>query len=255
VVHDDTEHSIGLGVLWNHVSAARPPPDATDGMENRVVSANWPAEVLRKKVIAAYAAGMGDMSANSRNRTIVRSVTVACLVGIALSCPAFAWCFLIGGAGHGSIYPFHAFFGPVWLVWMLMPEKTGSSFLELWLGTLGMLSLYGVYGGIIAFARSKHLGVRALLLILCLHYLSVVWLARGFESTDRLPYLARTLATLPIVHGVAAVELFFALHVLTFQYARSNLPYRPRMTWSVAAILLGGLVAGVALYVWGVLLA
>ena len=115
-----------------------------------------------------------------------------------------------------------------------------------------MLGLYGVYGGIIAYARSRHFGVRALLLILCLHYLSVVWLALGFEPSDRLPQLAPTLAKFSIVHSVAVVELFVALHVLTFQYARSNLPYRPRMTWSVAAILLGGLVAGVALYVWGV---
>ena len=135
---------------------------------------------------------------------------------------------------------------------MLIPEKTGTSFLELWLGTLGMLSLYGVYGGIIAFARSKHFGVRALLLILCLHYLSVVWLALEFEPSDRLPQLAHALAKFPVVHSVAVVELFFALHVLTFQYARSDLPYRPRVTWLVATILLGGLVASVALYVCGI---
>ena len=79
--------------------------------------------------------------------------------------------------------------------------------------------------------------------------------ALGFESTDRLPYLAATLAKFSIVYSLALVEWFVALHLLAFQYARSNVPYRLRMTWPVAAILLSGLVAGVALYVWGVSLA
>jgi len=136
-----------------------------------------------------------------------------------------------------------------------MPVRSGSSFLELWLGTLGMLGLYGVYGGALAYARSRHAGAWVLFAVLCLHYLSVVWLALGFESTDRLPYLAATLANFSIVHSVAMVEMFVALHVLAFQYARSHAPYRPRMTWPVATILLGGLVAGVALYAWGVSLA
>lgn len=198
---------------------------------------------------------MGDMITNPGHGTIVRSAAIACLVGVALSLPACALCVVIAGAGHGSALPMHSCYGPVCLAWMLIPGRSGSSFLELWLGTLGLLSLYGVYGGIIAYARSRHTGVWVLLAILCLHYLSVVWLALGFESTDRLPYLAVTLAKFSIVYSVAMVEWFVALHLLAFQYARSNVPYRLRMTWPVATILLSGLVAGVALYVWGVSLA
>ena len=191
------------------------------------------------------------MVASPSDRKISRPIVMASLVGMVISLPALALCCAIGGGGHGSVLPLHTCFAPVCLVVRLMPSQSGSSLLELSLAILGSLGLYGVYGGIIAYARANRAGVRVLLVILTIHYASLIWLAVRFESSDRLPDLAATMAKFPIVHSVAVVEMLVALHLLAFQFASSALPYRPRMTWPVAVTLVVGLVAGVALYVWG----
>lgn len=192
------------------------------------------------------------MFTNPNSRALARQIAIACVVGALLSLPAFAMCFDLAGAGHGSNVAFYVFFGPTWVVWMLPPHKSGATFAGLWFLTVGMLGLYGIYGGVIAYARSKRVGLWALLAIVCFHYVAVVWAVTGFGVAGQFFQLARVSAQVSIMHSVITVDLLVALHLLAFQYARSTPPFRPRMTWPVAAMLAIGLLAGVTLYAWGV---
>jgi hypothetical protein len=182
----------------------------------------------------------------------VRQMAIGSAVGVVLALPAFALCFHIAGAGHGSNFAFYVFFGPEWLGWMLLPEKQGMSFVDVWLWISETLGLYGLYGGVLAYARSRRVGVWACALLACLHYGAVLWVVTGFSAADDFQSLLRTLALFSLVTSVATVELFVALHVLAFQYARSTPPYWPRWSWSVGVLLAIGLLAGVTFYAWGI---
>ena len=191
------------------------------------------------------------MTTSSHNLQVGCSVAMAAAVGVVCALPIFAACTEVAGGGHGSAWPFYAFFAPVWLASKMLPNFPGNVFLELWVMILAMFGLYGLYGGFIACARARQAGVWAVLIVLGVHYVSLVWLPLGFDTIEHLTSLSRTLGSLSITYSVGLTEAFLGLQLLAFQFARSAVPYRPRMSWVAGVVLAGGLAAGVALYSWG----
>ncbi|NLX54757.1 MAG: hypothetical protein GXY58_06565 [Planctomycetaceae bacterium] len=191
------------------------------------------------------------MTTSSYNLQVGYSVGMAAAVGVVCALPILPVCNEVAGGGHGSLWPFYAFFAPVWLMSTMWPNLPGDMFLDLWFMILGMLGLYALYGGFIAYARARQAGVWAVLIVLGVHYVSLVWLPLGFDTIESLRSLGGTLGSLSIVYSVGLTEAFVGLQLLAFQFARSAVPYRPRMSWAAGVVLAAGLAAGVALYSWG----
>jgi hypothetical protein len=115
----------------------------------------------------------------------------------------------------------------------------------------GMFVLYGLYGVIVAALRWYRRGVWGLLACLVVHYAAVVFLVMAFEPVGQLRTFAAVLPNIPLLHAILLFEYFLVLHLLAVQYAQSVIPYRPRWTRTAAGVLLVGLLASVACYVWG----
>ncbi len=191
------------------------------------------------------------MITNHDRRMLARRIAIACCAGVLLALPSFSLCFDLAAAGYGSSIAFYVFFGPIWVIYALPPAKSGAMFSEVFFLIAGMLALYGIYGGLLALERSRGRAMRAFFVILCLHYGAVAWMMFGSGAKVDFTRLAETVAEYSLLRAVVTVDLWIALHILAFQYARSSPPYRPRMTWPAAALLAVGLLIGVALFAWG----
>ena len=185
-------------------------------------------------------------------RRAVTSVLVATGIGVLASMLALVACTFLAGAGHGTYLPAQFFYGPFWAWWQLHLAKPYAESHSLATFASLALALHGVYGGTIALARLRGCGTRALLVILTIHYAAVVWLFFISQEAVDLQAFGKTAIVFGMIFSVTVVELYVFLHVLAFQYARSAMPYRPRMTRRVYMILLAGIVAGVALHTYSV---
>jgi hypothetical protein len=191
------------------------------------------------------------MDTRSVDRSVVWSVAHAGLAGAVLTAVPIALSIELAGGGHGTLVPFHGFFGPVWLLWMLTPRSTPPGTWELGAVFTGMVALYGLYGALLARARRRQAGVPAWCACLAIHYLSIICLAVFFEPSNRPRDFCAVVAGVPVLWVIVLVEYFVALHILGYQYARSGQPFRPRLSWLAVGALLAGLLASLACYSWG----
>lgn len=191
------------------------------------------------------------MEQPSVDRSAAISVAVASLVGAVLTAVPMAVSIELAGGGHGTLVPFHSYFGPVWLAWMLTPRSTPPGTGELGALFAGMVALYAMYGAILALARQRHFGLPAWCACLATHYLAVICLAVFFEPTDRLRHFCVVIAGVPWLWAIVYVEYLVALHILGYQYACSSRPFRPWWSWTAAGALVAGLVASLACATWG----
>jgi hypothetical protein len=184
-------------------------------------------------------------------RSVVRMVAVAGLAGALLAVMPIALSIELAGGGHGTLVPFHLYFGPVWLVWTLMPRGAVTSTWELAAVFIGMVVLYAGYAGMLALARRQLSGLSVWCACLAIHYLTVICLAMFLEPTDRLRDFAAVVASVPLPWVIVLFEYCVVLHIIGFQYARGGEPFRPRLSWLAAGALLAGMLASLACHGWG----
>ena len=184
----------------------------------------------------------------ARSKSVWRSLRNASLVGVLLSSLAAFVCILFGGAGHGANSPFFVYFGPILAYWQVGEYDADSAARYLGLTIAITFLLYSVYAMVISLGRLIGHGRSALTLVLLLHYcgVGVCVLSDDWDGT-------RNIWIISEIYGgwitVLLVEMFVALHLLAFQYAWSEIPYRPVFTRRINVILGLGLVAGIAFHV------
>lgn len=193
------------------------------------------------------------MDAGPVDRTGGPSVALASLVGAVLAGVPIGLSMVFAGGGHGTVVPFHVFFGPVWLVWRLASPDDPPPHWAWVVFFSGMVLLYAGYAALLAVARRRRRRARVLVWRACLaiHYLSAICLEVYLSGGYGLRHFCSVAADLPVPWVIALTEYFLALHLLGAQYARSDRPYRPHLSWVVASVLLVGLLASLACATWG----
>lgn len=177
-----------------------------------------------------------ELTVHSAGRPVV---VVAGLVGALLAGISLGLSLYFAGSGHGTQLPFYGFFGPVWLLWSLLAGDDPPRNWELGVGFGAMILLYGCYGAVVAVARQRQAGRLAWGACLTVHYIAAVYLySRAWETLSDFCHVA---GRLPVGWVVVLVEYFLLLHLLGFQYAGGDRPFRPRLNWVAASVLLAGL--------------
>lgn len=185
--------------------------------------------------------------ADSRARTVLASLAAATLVSLALSSLAAYLCLVFAGAGEAAASPGLTFFAPLWAYRELarMSGQAHSRYTN-W-ASVFMFVYYGCYGLVLSIARLKGRGGVGLILVLIIHYAAFV-VCLTSSSWDGV----RNIWMISHRYGpwisVALVEYFVFLHLLAVQYARGEIPYRPRVTREAVIVLAAGLVAGIGFH-------
>jgi len=190
-------------------------------------------------------------SLSSRLKAAGVGLVLAAGTGLLAAVPLFMGCLIFAGGGHGIYAPAYLVFAPVSIAWA---SEWGNRVSDLQLVGC-FVGSYALYALLTALARLVGKGVWMLAIILPLHYAAAFWLwskpipKASFDSIQRVGdfLMLNPFGYLPLFLGLFV--LFVALHVLAFQYARSGMPYRPRMTRLVIGTLAGTLVVGIALCV------
>ncbi len=130
------------------------------------------------------------------------------------------------GGGDGSNVPGLLFFAPAAALWTFMG---GDSRVPVFV-VFGMVFLYSSYGVILNVGRRFQRGMPALGLVLGIHYASVAavcgFAPARFNLADS-SGMSYFLQGFGLVFAAAFGMCFAMLHVLAYQYARSERPYRP----------------------------
>ncbi len=180
---------------------------------------------------------------------MLMSLVMATLIGGACSTVAAFVCMVLAGGGHGADSPAFVFFGPVLAYWQLVPYD-GARYARFLLLTVAIMFLYySVYGFSISLGRLCGRGRTALALVLLFHYCGVLICAMS-DAWDGLSNMGVVATLWGGFFTMFMVWLFFALHVLVFQYANSRHPYHMRWTRPAIIVLSCGLVVAIALQIY-----
>lgn len=181
-------------------------------------------------------------------KTVLASLAAVTVVSVCLSSLATFLCVLFAGAGHAAASPGLTYFAPVWALPELVELTPHARRAYVNWGAAIMSGYYCLYGIGISVGRFKGRGKLALTSVLVLHYagLAICMSSYSWDGIQNIWILSnRYGAWITIV----LVELFVLLHVLAFQYAWSEIPYRPKFRKSAMITLVTGLIAGILFHV------
>jgi hypothetical protein len=181
------------------------------------------------------------------NQRWIRSVGGAIAVGLFASTGSAILCLLFAGAGEGAASPSYVFFGPLLaLLQLVPPDHVARARLLHWVCAI-LFVYYVPYTVALSLGRLRGWGIPTLAAVLLFHYWGVVFcvLSPNWDGVAQLGLISDAYGGWIIV---LLVELFVVLHLLSFQYALSPFPYRPRLTRAGILILVTGLIAGVLLH-------
>jgi len=181
-------------------------------------------------------------------RSMALSLAATTLVSFLLSSLATFLCVLFAGAGHAAASPGLTFFAPLWAFPVVVEMSPGAYQSYVNWGPAVMAGYYCIYGVGIALARFRGRGKLALALVLLVHYTGL-WICMNSFSWDGLQNMWIVSDRYGAWIVIVLVELFVVLHLLAFQYAWSEIPYRPKLTKSAAIVLGAGLLAGVLVHI------
>lgn len=175
-----------------------------------------------------------------------RSMVLAAAVGLIVSSCSAVLCLVFAGAGHGAAGPAHLFFGPLFAIVFWIPPEESARAVVLNSVHVLMFAWYSLYGAVLSVGRWHRRGHVTLAALLVFHYSGVLLCAYStrWGGWDKLAMISRMYGSWITI---LLVETLVMVHLLAFQYARSPIPYRPRLSWPALSALVAGLVGGVLL--------